>query len=270
MSVRTPSQLREHYEIERELADRLRMADSQVARRRLYAEVYTERSERISHHPLVVGASDPRTRARTVAPQVRLLMPFVTAQTIFLEIGAGDGAVARVLASDVRQSIALDVTDALGLPSVENFEFRVFDGFDLGIEDESIDLAYSNDVVEHLHPDDLLDQLVSLRNCLRPGALFICVTPNRLSGPHDISRHFADSPEGFHLREYTSHELSVALRAAGFSKVKIFLSYQGRHLTPLMPIGLARPFEAALGCLPRSVRFRLATALASLKVVGVR
>jgi SAM-dependent methyltransferase len=266
---RSEAELREHFEIERELALRLRRAPSKAERRRLYGEVYAERTRRISHHPLVRRAADERVRARAVAPQVALLKSFLTPSMVFSEVGAGDGAVARAIAPSVRRSIALDVSDALAVPpdpSV-NFEFWVFDGFDIRLSRE-VDLMYSNDVVEHLHPDDLLDHLRAVHGALAPGGRYLCVTPNRLSGPHDISRHFVSTPQGFHLREYTSSELAAAMRAAGFSRVSVLLTYGGRRLTPLLPAAAVRPVENVIERLPASLRRRCARPLAAVKVVG--
>jgi hypothetical protein len=47
--VRTPEQIREHYEAEKELANRLRHA-SREERTHLYAEVYNELYQRVPHH----------------------------------------------------------------------------------------------------------------------------------------------------------------------------------------------------------------------------
>jgi SAM-dependent methyltransferase len=264
--------LRQHFEIERELADKLREAPSKEERRRLYGEVYRQRSELIPSHPLVQQAADAEVRSGYVEPQVRLLRSFVNEQTRFCEVGAGDGAVAKALAPHVASSVALDVTDALALPDDEGagFEFRVFDGFDLGLPPGSIDLVYSNDVVEHLHPDDMLDHAREVREILRPGGKYVCVTPNRLSGPHDVSKHFAETPQGFHLREYSATELAAALRQAGFSRVKVFLAFRGRRLTPLLPAGLVRPLEALIEAMPRRYGRRVARLLAALKTAAVK
>ncbi|HKG37094.1 MAG TPA: class I SAM-dependent methyltransferase [Solirubrobacterales bacterium] len=266
----TPPERREHFEIERELAARLRNAPSKQERRRLYGQVYRERSERIESHPLVRQAADPPARAEAVRPQAALLRRFVDGETRFCEVGAGDGAVALELAPLVRGSLALDVTDALALPDDEGlgFRFRVFDGVDIGLPEASVDVAYSHDVVEHLHPEDFADHARSIRRCLRPGGVYVCVTPNRLSGPHDVSAHFSDVPQGFHLREYTVTELAAALSAAGFRRVRAVLSARGRVLGPLLPAGLLAPVEAVLGALPGPLRRRLARALAAVKVVA--
>lgn len=269
MDDRTQDQLREHYEIERELAGRLRNAQTAHERRSLYGKVYQERSERISHHPLVQQAAAPAARARAVAPQARLIATFVTTASVFLEIGAGDGAVTRAVAPLVRSAIAVDVADSLALPDEENFQFRTFDGFELGMPAGSVDVVYSNDVVEHLHPDDMLDQARAVRNVLRSGGTYLCVTPNRLSGPHDISGQLgADHPEGFHLREYTATELSRELRRAGFTRTKVLLTYRGRRLSPFLPLAAITPVEWLVERLPQRVRRRLGPLLAAIKVVA--
>lgn len=270
MSVQTPDQRLEHYRIERELADRLRAATPEQ-RRSLYAAVYSERSVRIQHHPLVVQAADPEARASAVASQVGLLRPFISPATVFAEVGAGDGAVAKAVAPLVARAIALDVTDALVQPGAPtNFEFRTFDGFDLGLPTESVDVFYSNDVAEHLHADDLLEQTASIRRALRTGGVYVCVTPNRLSGPHDVSRHFDDTPKGFHLREYSVTELVDVFRTTGFSRVRVVATARGRHLSPLMPATAVAPVESALDRMPRRLARRIARPLAAIKVIAVR
>ncbi len=132
----------------------------------------------------------------------------------------------------------------------------------------SLDVVYSNDVVEHLHPEDALDQSAAICDALRPGGLYLCVSPNRLSGPHDISRHFADTPQGFHLCEYTAIELAELFRRAGFASVQMVLTVRGRRLSPLLPSALARPVEETLDRLPRRMRRPLARGLAAVKIVA--
>jgi SAM-dependent methyltransferase len=263
---------RARYEIEVELASRLRGTATSSERRGRYSDVYSEYHDRIvrpSGMSRLIDPPDPARRADEVDPQVRLLRSFTNRKTAFLEVGAGDGAVAKALSTCVSTSLALDVTDATASATTANFDFRTFDGFNFPLPNGSIDLAYSKDVVEHLHPEDLHDHLASLRNVLAPGALYICVTPNRLSGPHDISRGFSETPQGLHLREYTVQELASVLMAAGFTKVKMFASFRGRHLTPLMSTSWVRPFETFIGALPVTSRQRLGHVLAAIKVVGV-
>jgi hypothetical protein len=269
--TQTDEQLREHFEIERALARKLRDASSRDERRRLYGEVYRERSERIAHHPLVRLAEDTTARAASIAPQVRLLRRFLTPEGCFLEVGAGDGAVTRAVAPHVKSALALDVTDALFRPETDDkLEFRVFDGFDLGLPSRSIDVAYSHDVAEHLHKDDMIEQSASVRHALVEGGVYICVTPNRLSGPHDISQYFSKMAEGFHLHEYTVTELAAAFRMAGFSRVRVFLSKDGYRLTPDMPVGAIGGLEAGLERLPYDARRWASRSLHAAKVIAIR
>src|SRR2546426_2685129 len=86
---RTAQQLREQYEIEKQLADRLRTAPRQE-RRHLYASAYDELYQRVPHHPQLTQKSCPHETAKAVASQMRFLGRFLNKDTIFLEIGAGD------------------------------------------------------------------------------------------------------------------------------------------------------------------------------------
>src|SRR4051812_37746524 len=88
---RTEAQLREHYLVERELADRLRHA-GRNERRALYPLVYDELFRRVPHHPM----NRPKLNARApgVERDVAFLRPFLEPNDVFLEIGAGDCALA--------------------------------------------------------------------------------------------------------------------------------------------------------------------------------
>jgi hypothetical protein len=55
---RTRAQLREHYEVERELADALRRAGPHE-RRSLYATLYDELFRRVPHHPQLTRKVTP-------------------------------------------------------------------------------------------------------------------------------------------------------------------------------------------------------------------
>ena len=73
--------------------------------------------------------------------------------------------------------------------------------------------------MEHLHPDDAIVQLTNIKNALTNGGKYICITPNRINGPHDISRYFDKEASGFHLKEYTFTDLNKIFKNIGFSTV---------------------------------------------------
>jgi hypothetical protein len=76
--LRTMQQLREHYEIEKELASRLRNA-SREERRVLYSSLYDELFHRVPHHPQLTQKVSPDDN-------VRMLRRFP--DVCFLDIGA--------------------------------------------------------------------------------------------------------------------------------------------------------------------------------------
>ncbi|HZQ10365.1 MAG TPA: class I SAM-dependent methyltransferase [Anaerolineae bacterium] len=267
----TQEQVREHYLIEKELANRLRRA-TKDERRRLYHVVYDERSQCIPQHPLVMRAADPAAQARAVQPQARVLRHFANRHTVFLEIGAGDGALALEMSKWVKQVFAIDVSGELvkNIVSPPNFEFRLFDGFELPLALNSIDLAYSNDVLEHLHPEDAQDQLHSLLHVLRADGKYICVTPNRLSGPHDVSRNFDTVATGFHLKEYTIGELAALFQQVGFRRVNAFVSMRGQMLLPPLSIVPFIKIENLIARVSSPYQRKIASLLAAVKVIAIK
>jgi SAM-dependent methyltransferase len=257
LETRSPALLRQHYEVERELADRLRNA-TREQRRGLYGPVYDELYQRVPHHPQLVRKTSPERTQQALGPQLRILKPYLRPETRFLEIGPGDCALSVAIAPRVRQVYGLDVseeiTHALDLPS--NFKLILSDGTSVPLPPDSVDVAYSNQLMEHLHPDDALEQLAGICRALAPGGVYICITPNRLNGPHDISRYFDPVATGFHLKEYTVTELSDLFKSVGFSKVQVLLGRRGACVPA--PAGPVKAGEAALNMLP----------LAARKVVG--
>lgn len=249
---RTLGQLRQHYEVERELGKRLREA-SRTEREQLYSQVYDELFRRVPDHPQWTKRGTSR-REIVLASQMRLLEPHLTSAMSFLELGAGDCALSLRVAPLVRKVYALEVSEELtrGTRGPENFYLLLSDGHGVPLPDDSIDFAYSFQLIEHVHPDDVTDQLREIYRVLKPGGLYLCVTPNRLSGPHDISRYFDREATGLHLKEYSLGDLVKLYRAAGFSQVRAERIIKSRRLTlPALPI-LA--VERALELLPWVVR----------------
>ena len=85
---------------------------------------------------------------------------------------------------------------------------------------ETYDVVVSDQVIEHIHPDDLESHLRSAHSILKKGGRYIFNTPNKYTGPQDVSRVFKrNEPEGMHLKEYTCRELVEAAGLAGFDPV---------------------------------------------------
>lgn len=250
--MRTLEELRQHYEAERDLADRLRNAP-QAERARLYGIVYDELFQRVPHHPQLTRISDAAAQEAAVTERMALLRRFLRPDTVFLEIGSGDCSLTRRVASLVAKCYALDVSqEILSKASADNIELVVSDGRSVPVPSASITVAYSYQVMEHVHPDDALEQLGNIYAALAPHGIYICVTPNRLNGPHDVSKYFDDVARGFHLREYTVTELCALFRSVGFRRIHCYVGIGGRYFR--LPPSVLTMLEAALSSLPHRLR----------------
>jgi len=263
--ARSIASVRQHYEVEKALATRLRQA-SREERRALYPALYDELLRRVPDHPLLQRTHE--SVARAVAYHIDTLRPFINADTTFLEIGCGDCSLSLALAPQVKQLYAIDVstqiTSQMALPP--NFQLRISDGTSIPVPAGSVDVAFSNQLMEHLHPDDALEQLLQIFAALAPAGRYLCVTPNRLNGPHDVSRGFDATATGLHLHEYTVRELVTILKKAGFRRVEAYFTSQRVRTSTAPAIAL----EAVLGCLPGTLRRTLASTGPLRKILGIK
>ena len=252
---RSAADIEHHYHVEIELAERLRSAP-RAQRLGLYGEVYDELYRRVPNHPQLTRKVSDAERRAGVADRVSLLRRFIDPQTVFLEIGAGDASLTLEVARHARKCYALDVSrEILSGVQHERVETVLSDGCSVPIPANTVTLAYSFQVMEHIHPDDALEQLRNLFAALAPEGSYVCVTPNRLNGPHDVSKFYDPVARGFHLKEYTATELEALFRAVGFRKVEAYFRFRGRHIR--MPLGIIKGFERVFEVLPYSIRKRI-------------
>lgn len=263
--TRPLERLTAHYTLEAALSQRL-MKSAREDRSALYGQVYGQLFDELPDHPQRTGRK--AVRAELIAAQLALLRPFLTKDSIYVEIGCGDAILTKQVAAYVRSAVGVDVTEQLleGDPP-DSFAFALSDGINLPFPDGMADLVYSNQLMEHLHPEDAAAQLAEIVRILKPGGQYICVTPNRLTGPHDISVYFGYEPKGFHLREYDHRSLAGLFRAAGFRQVAALVSAKGhRSQLPIGVIGLA---EAVVEALPAALRSRLVSSRVAINLAGV-
>jgi len=266
-------QLREQYEIEKSLANRLRSA-GQAERRPLYTSVYDELYRRVPHHPQLTRKADKTVQLESVSKQVAFLRQFLSGSSIFMEIGPGDCRLSVEIAGMVEKVYAVDVSHEITKRTLpRNCELIISDGCNIPLPNQKVNVAYSNHLMEHLHPDDAINQVRNIYDVLADGGVYVCITPNRLNGPHDISQYFDEVASGFHLKEYTITELTGIFRATGFRKVSAHISVKGPFLE--IPLGLITWLEAVLIQLPFALSNRIARwlpvkLLLAARVVGVK
>jgi SAM-dependent methyltransferase len=254
----TPELARERFKVERELSDRLRHATAEE-RRGLYATVYDEFHKQFPYLRYLGETDGEAVQPEIPSRYYRLMRRFLNGDSVFLEVGPGDCAFAREVATHVRQVYAVDVSEHAmlrGGPLPPNMQAVVSDGCSVPVPAGTVDVAFSSNLIEHLHPDDALVQTRNVLDALKPGGIYMCITPNRLNGPHDVSC-ITGEPEavGFHLKEYAYSELIPLMRQSGFEDVRGYVDLKGRFITPL-PAAVMTGFESALTALPRRLQQR--------------
>lgn len=268
-TMRTEEQIKEHYQVEKELADRLRRS-ARKERLALYSKIYDELFRRVPHHPLLEKKENERARERDAIVQVDIVERFLDPDLVFLVVGAGDCEAAFRIARKVAKVYAVDVSEEITRreEAPENFELILSDGVSIPLPEESVDLAFSNQLMEHLHPDDALEQLQNIYRALKARGIYICLTPNRILGPHDVSRHYDEVATGLHLKEYTTGELVSIFKRAGFRKTRAIYDPSGKFRPlPTLPI---RTLEALLCLFPLKTAGKLARIFPVAQILGVR
>ena len=263
---------REFYLIEREIADRLRNS-TRKERKTLYSSSYDELFRRLPRHQQLT--EDESNKAAVIRQNLIMVGRFLKPSSRLLEVGSGDCGFAVEAAKRVRAVYAVDVSREIAgrRPLPANVSLLITDGSNISVPAGSIDVIFSSQLMEHLHPEDAVEQLGEIHRALVSGGVYLCVTTNALSGPHDVSRHFDDVPTGLHLKEYTVGELLTLFRAAGFSRIRALVGARSfyREVSVSQPLALERLLER----LPERsrkflARFPLIRPFLGIKLIGFK
>ncbi|MGD9967262.1 MAG: methyltransferase domain-containing protein [Hyphomonadaceae bacterium] len=270
--TRAPERIIAHYQLERRLAAILRNASKRERESGVYTHLYDALLGELDDHPRKrpVTKRGQDQRDRYVGRQVRMVLDRVGRDHVFLEIGGGDCEVSLRVSPHVKQTIVVDVTDELVPPDVAaaNFRFIKVAGVTLPLPDESVDFIYSNQVMEHLHPDDAVEQVRELFRVLKPGGRYLCRTPSRLTGPHDVSCYFDTVAVGTHIKEYTYRELATIFAEAEFTNICALIAPRAFDFF-VMPRFLAFALEDMFARVPRRWHTRVCRSRAVRALLGV-
>ncbi|MHB1557207.1 MAG: class I SAM-dependent methyltransferase [Isosphaeraceae bacterium] len=205
-----------------------------------------------------------------------------------LDVGCGTGVLVQQLIARGHEARGIDVSPRLVEVGRERINRELGTGPDetlicgdflrceLG-DGDPFDLVYTNDVLEHIHPDEAPAFVRRAFTRLRPGGWLWLVTPNRWTGPGDatILRHPIGTPSrGLHLKEYTLGELHGLIDQAGFTEIgaRLWNSGRLRRATRFRPAftWIKRTIEPVLAAVPARVRRRVMWALDYATVVARR
>jgi len=134
-------------------------------------------------------------RRRDVGRMLAFLQRRVGLESVFLEVGCGDCALARRMAGEVERVYAIDVSeDLMGrLGGPPNLVRMVHDGVRIPVPEGCVDLAYSARLV--------FSQLAGICRALKDGGVYW----TRTKGP--------------------AAEIRAALREAGFTRVRFYVGW---------------------------------------------
>ena len=267
-------QIRQIFELEKSLAYKLRTARKED-RRKLYGPIYDEYFSSLSFHPQLIIKANPELLDQKIAFQLKIIKKFIRSGDVFLEIGPGDGHLCTEVSKFAKTVYGFDVSKKIseGLKIPDNFKLICYDGFNFGLDDNSIDMAYSNSLIEHLHEEDANYQMKNIYAFLKKGGRYICVTCNGLTGPNDISRFSNEPFSCFHLKEYNFFELRKLFLDAGFRKGNYYIFIKGKYYkTPFL---LMQTFEYFLKKLKgdnkeRLIHSKIGAILLDCVFVGVK
>ena len=261
----TPDQIYQHYQLEKKLAAKI-MNAAPEERVQVSLEAYDELFSTITWHDGHLKTEECR---RKVLDFYKPFLRMVGSDQDVLELGCGNGAQMQALSPLNHRCVGIDISEIVldhqaAMPA--NVELKIADATNLLLfEDNSFDVAFSTQLVEHIHPEEIQRHFDEIVRVLRPGGRYICETPHPYTGPHDVSFHFDDVATCFHLKEYTLGELLALMRGAGFRRFKAPLFRQAMYerrpwLAKLgeVPADWRRPAEMMIKYLPLTMRRKLA------------
>ena len=251
---RTPEQIRRHYEVEKRLARKLKETQSREDRKTLYRTMYDKLFEEVPDHPRLQGLRSRIDERRVILSKSTCVERFLDKSATIVEFGPGDCNFLLSICDRVKKAYGVDISDQrdLSKKTPSNFELIVYDGYDPKIEAASADLVFSDQLIEHIHPDDIQDHFRMVKQILRPGGRYVFRTPHRFSGPHDVSGFFSDDAEGFHLCEWTYFDLKRIVSACGYSRWESY--WCAKRIFAKIPVCVFCLLESILDRLPKRLK----------------
>jgi 2-polyprenyl-3-methyl-5-hydroxy-6-metoxy-1,4-benzoquinol methylase len=211
--------LRKHYLIEKEICTRISKLDrDDTLRTKLFAEVYE-----FAHDCMQIYLESGFIKHDFLSCHLfgKTIDRMFTKRGSMLELGCGRGNLLltfknlgwRCRGIDIDTSHVLDEVK----PDVASFDILFYR------DTKRYDLIVIDQVLEHIPKKDCLFFLENSYEMLKKGGILVSRAPNKLTGPHDVSRWFlplGSKAEGTHFNEMTLSETINVMRKSGFTSFK--------------------------------------------------
>lgn len=144
------------------------------------------------------------------------------------EIGSGAGHLAGYLNKHGVHCVRTDISAERNAAN-EVDGARITDGVNLSrYVDQPYDYVISDQVVEHLHPADLIAHFSEARKILKSGGSYIFRAPNAHCGPADLSLVFdLDKAVFMHLHEFTWQDVKLITQHCGYARASAIFTVPG-------------------------------------------
>jgi SAM-dependent methyltransferase len=195
---RSYEQVKNHYLVEKSIAERLKSANRKE-RVKIYQGMYQELFRRVPDHPRLTRRNSSEISQWAVKNKFNLVKQHLNSSLIFLEFAPGDCKFLLEISKFFTRTIGVDISDQRDQCDRSSIlELIIYDGYHLDqVKNDSIDIVFSDQLIEHLHPDDTSHHFKLVYRILKPNGKYIFRTPHAITGPHDVSRYFSDIPVGF-------------------------------------------------------------------------
>jgi SAM-dependent methyltransferase len=202
--------------------------------------------------------ASPEERLRKGRLSAGMIVPLLPKSGRVLEVGCGRGDTLTAISALGYECIGLEPSDHMRDICTANGMSVCFGTADrLDFPEKYFDGVFCQEVLEHLHPDDVSCFFVEAFRVLRPGGVLSVETPNKTTGPQDISRGFTAVAQGLHLKEWTISEIWDHFQVAGFMNVRGLLAPQflarrcrAVHCLTRVPAMVKHLQDLALRCVP--------------------
>lgn len=248
---RNYDQVKNHYLVEKAIAEKLKRANRQE-RKYIYATMYDDLFSKVPDHPRLTRRESDQLTLNANRSKFSIVQSFLNKSATFVEFAPGDCRFSIEVAKHVKFVYGVDISDQHRTNDnfPENFKLLIYDGYNLkGIDDNSVDIVFSDQLIEHFHPEDTVFHFDLVYRILKKDGKYVFRTPHAFNGPSDVSQFFSDISEGFHLKEWTYCELKHML--ADFEFMRIHSYWHVNNFKIKVPLFYFELFENILTRFPK-------------------